>query len=82
MLVKIPLTRRSWSFSFGEELLSSHQSSQMAERIIPSLDGSLLMASKGGIKKLPVSAQTLVDRSPFQGDDGTVFLGSKVSTWD
>lgn len=49
-----------------------------SERIIPSLDGSLLAHNTvGGMRKTSVTARFLAEKSPFVSQDGVAFSGSK-----
>ena len=49
-------------------------------QVIPSINGNLYVYKQGeGIQKLPMTVNELVNRSPFHGSDGTVYISSKHS---
>ena len=47
-------------------------------QVIPSINGNMYVYKKGdGIQKLPMTVNELVNRSPFYGNDGTLYTSSK-----
>eukprot|EP00288_Rhodomonas_lens_P008747 CAMPEP_0177738190 /NCGR_PEP_ID=MMETSP0484_2-20121128/26314_1 /TAXON_ID=354590 /ORGANISM="Rhodomonas lens, Strain RHODO" /LENGTH=316 /DNA_ID=CAMNT_0019252077 /DNA_START=52 /DNA_END=999 /DNA_ORIENTATION=+ len=72
-----------WSVDTGGALISAFQNESLfaGSLVVPSLSGSILVYSAADsiLQRLPITAQELVDRSPFLADDGIVYVGSKRS---
>ncbi|KAJ1484728.1 hypothetical protein T484DRAFT_1796260 [Baffinella frigidus] len=70
-----------WSLDTGGGMVSSFQNDSSFGTIVPSLSGAILMMGResGALQKLPASAQSLVEQSPFLAGDGSVYVGTKKS---
>ncbi|KAG2388076.1 hypothetical protein C9374_000926 [Naegleria lovaniensis] len=62
----------------GPLIRTSKQYSEI--QVIPSINGNLYLYKQGeGIQRLPMSVNELVNKSPFYGNDGTLYVSSKTS---
>jgi hypothetical protein len=70
-----------WSIDTGGGMVSSFQNDSSFGTIVPSLSGAIMVigSESGVLQKLPVSAQSLVEQSPFMASDGSVYVGTKRS---
>lgn len=50
--------------------------------LIPSIDGGIVILSPNSrdFKKLPLRAKDIVASSPFYSEDGSIYVGSKITT--
>ncbi|CAM6021866.1 unnamed protein product [Sphagnum balticum] len=86
--------KKRWSFSSGEALCSTYSShfadvqeqgnDHLTTREYSSIflgpNGALYVEDVSGVNKLPVTVEQLVERSPYQTDQGTVVLSSVTNT--
>lgn len=75
---------KKWSTQMGGSMISSHQNQASGHQrdysVIPSIDGSLLLHSSGGMRKTSVKARMLVEKAPFVSNDGElIFTGHRKS---
>eukprot|EP01041_Mallomonas_annulata_P002756 gene2756-5426_t len=71
---------KRWSLSTGGSLINSHQSeSETDYKMIPAVDGTILVHNREGMRKTSVKARMLVEKTPFVTPDGVIFTGKKTS---
>jgi hypothetical protein len=73
--------KKIWTTSTGDPLIYSKFSENEAllssQRAIPTIDGSIILSGKDGIRKTPLTAQTLTERTPLLTKNGLLLTGRK-----
>jgi hypothetical protein len=73
--------KKIWTTSTGDPLIyskfSENESLLSSQRAIPTIDGSIILSGKDGIRKTPLTAQTLTERTPLLTKNGLLLTGRK-----